>query len=452
MRGARFVAWTIFTLVAGVTVAGAPCTWESALQIEIDHASAHFGEAISAGDVDGDGYNDVVVGAHGFINDNGWRGRAYLFPGSAEGMSAEPTWIVEATTPGTSFGSGVAVAGDINGDGFDDVVVGDRTFDGRFFDSGALFVYFGSAGGLPSTPSAMVEGIAHQVRIGGRLAFAGDVDGDGHDDIITSAGFGDVVYLYRGSPSGLSSTPDWEFDGGTLFGWSIASAGDVNADGYDDVIVGSPYQGASPPGEGLAFVFHGSAEGLSLVPNWAGESNQPWAFFGESVGSAGDVNADGYDDVVIGAPENLRPFSGLPQAPEGVPNGPGVDGFAFVYLGSPDGLEPDPVWRVAGVTPGVNLGRSVASPGDVDGDGFDEIVVAALGFVNVYRGSPDGPSRRPGCLQPVEGSSPLVVPAGDLDLDGYGDFLVGAYRYSNGESQEGTALFYSGASTHHGSD
>jgi hypothetical protein len=145
---------------------------------------------------------------------------------------------------------------------------------------------------------------------------ARDVNDDGYDDVIVGAEFysnGERhegrAYVYHGSASGLSLTPvgTAESDRGNAnFGYSVGTAGDFNGDGYDDVIVGAPNYSEGQAGEGRAYGYYGSASGLSLTPDRMAESNQPSAAFGESVGTAGDVDGDGCDDVIVGAPDYPR--------------------------------------------------------------------------------------------------------------------------------------------------
>ncbi len=121
----------------------------------------------------------------------------------------------------------------------------------------------------------------------------------------------------------LSTVPNWTAESNQVsaeFGQSVASAGDVNGDGFSDVIVGAPLFDNGETDEGRAYVYHGSASGLSTVPNWTAESNQAGARFGTSVASAGDVNGDGFSDVIVGAPF--------------FENGESEEGLAFVYHGS----------------------------------------------------------------------------------------------------------------------
>ncbi len=121
----------------------------------------------------------------------------------------------------------------------------------------------------------------------------------------------------------LSTTPNWTAESNQAnaeFGYSVASAGDVNGDGFSDVIVGAPLFDNGETDEGRAFVYHGSASGLSTTPNWTAESNQALAWFGSSVASAGDVNGDGFSDVIVGA----YLFD----------NGETNEGRAFVYYGN----------------------------------------------------------------------------------------------------------------------
>ncbi|MBK9334388.1 MAG: FG-GAP repeat protein [Ignavibacteria bacterium] len=176
-------------------------------------------------------------------------GRAFVYHGSAAGLSDSVNWTVESHQAGAWFGNSVSPAGDVNGDGYSDVIVGALSYDNGESDEGRVFVYHGSA-------------------------------------------------------AGLSDSTNWTAESnqsGSSFGYSVSTAGDVNGDGYSDVIVGALLYDNGETDEGRVFVYHGSAAGLSYSANWTAESDQENSGFGHSVSSAGDVNGDGYSDVIVGA-------------------------------------------------------------------------------------------------------------------------------------------------------
>jgi hypothetical protein len=159
-----------------------------------------------------------------------------------------------------------------------------------------------------------------------------------------------AAYVWLGSATGLGPSPTWTLEinrGNALFGSSVASAGDINGDGYGDVIVGAMGYTVGQANEGAAYVFVGSPIGLLLTPAWTVESNHTNATFGFSVASAGDVNGDGYGDVIVGGRE-----------------------IAQVFLGSAKGMAAAAAFTLAGAAGGDAL--IVQGPGDVNVPGsFD---------------------------------------------------------------------------------
>jgi hypothetical protein len=222
----------------------------------------------AAGDVNGDGFADVIVGASNYSNGQTFEGRAFVYPGSATGLATSPVWTAEANQTAATFGSSVSTAGDVNGDSYDDVIVGALLLDNGQLDEGRAYAYLGSATGLATSPAWTAEG--------------------------------DQLHVN--------------------FGTSVSTAGDVNGDGYDDVIVGAPRFVNGELDEGRAFVYMGSAVGLTTSAIWTTESNQSSASLGFSVSTAGDVNGDGYGDLIVGA----GAFS----------NGQSFEGRAYVFLGA----------------------------------------------------------------------------------------------------------------------
>jgi hypothetical protein len=407
----------------------------------------------AAGDVNHDGYGDVIIGARHDTDGVSKEGVAYLFYGSAPGLSDNPAWQIGSGQQGALFGASVAGAGNVNGDDYDDIIVGAPGYKNGQTKTGAAFVFHGAAWGLKPTPDWTFTGDQKDANLGNSVGSAGDVNGDGHDDVIVGAPWQSdgqesegVVFVFFGSDSGLSLTPDWLAGGGQVhadFGASVGTAGDVNGDGYSDVIVGAPNYDAAGTNEGAAFVFFGSDTGPGASPDWAAYGDQDEAQFGASVGTAGDVNGDGYDDIIVGMP--------------GLDDGQMDVGAALVYYGSGDGLSASHGWMVAGDREGARFGAAVATAGDVDGDGYDDVVVGAPrhwfdhfaeGVAFVFHGSGTGLHSQAAWWAEGDkaetGLGTSVSTAGYVTGDGYADLVVGAPQYRHFTDVVGRALAYYG--------
>ena len=426
---------------------------------EPNQASAFFGWSVSnAGDVNGDGYSDVIVGAFNFDNGQAGEGRAFIYNGSATGLNNTHSWSGESNQVSAGFGFSVSSAGDVNRDGFSDVIVSANKFDNGETDEGRAFVFHGSPSGPGISPNWVAEGDQVSAFFGNSVSAAGDVNGDGFSDVIVGAykyDHGETdegrAYVFHGGTTGLSATPNWCVESdqpSSLFGQSVSGAGDVNGDGYSDVIVGAHNYTHGHSNEGAAFVYHGSALGLNTSADWMAESDQVSAFFGVSVSTAGDVNGDGFSDVIVGA--------------LGYDNGAETDdGSAFVYYGSASGLNASYGWTMGGLGSSAFFGCSVSTAGDVNGDGYSDIIIGSYGhnqnFPNEGRavllgGGMNGIDTSVWvALDSGQESARLgycVSNAGDINGDGYSDVIVGVPYYDNIQTNEGRALVYFGNSGH----
>jgi len=424
---------------------------------ESDQIQAWFGCSVStAGDVNGDGYSDVVVGAERYDDGELNEGRAYLYLGGPGGLSLTPSWTADCDLAGAKFGYSVAAAGDVNGDGFADVIVGAPAFVSGLNGAGRVFAYYGSASGLSPTPSWTTDGVLQDMNLGWSVATAGDVNGDGFADVV----IGSLRYtngeteegravVYHGSATGLADTAAWSVESNdpfAEFGWCVAGAGDVTGDGFADVVVGATGADAGGFSSGLAYLYVGSAGGLQTGAVWSAGVNQNTAFFGYSLAGAGDINGDGYADVIVGAPR--------------FDNGQTDEGQAFAYLGSPIGLSFAPAWSAQGDQDLSEFAISVAAAGDINGDGYADVIVGATAYDNgeadegrakAYLGGASGLATSPIWTNESDqlgaqfGGS--VAPAGDVNGDGYSDVIVGASLYDNGEANEGRAFVYNGSAS-----
>jgi len=434
----------------------APLASSAAWTAEGDQMDAWFAFSIStAGDVNGDGYDDVIVGAFRYDNGQTDEGRAYLFYGSASGLSTSAGWTAEGDQANAWFGFSVSTAGDVNGDGYADVIVGAVWHDNGQTDEGRAYVYHGSSTGL-TTGSAnwIAEGNQADAQFGVSVSTAGDVNKDGYSDVVVGAYLYDNgqtnegrAYVYHGSSTGLTTGPaNWTAEGDQAdaqFGRCVSTAGDVNGDGYADVIIGAYRYDVGPFDVGRAYVYHGSPSGLSASADWTTESDLPNARYAYSVSTAGDVNGDGYADVIVGA--------------YGYASG---RGRAFVYYGSPSGLSPSAGWMAESDQADANYAISVSTAGDVNGDGYADVIVGArwydfgatdTGRAFVYHGSETGllanPAWTANTNQVDAQLGYAVATADDVNGDGYGDVIVGAYSYDNGQTDEGRAWVYHGSPT-----
>ncbi len=390
-------------------------------------------------DLNGDGLDDIAIGSP--LADPGGRteaGSVSVYYAGPSGVSAAPARILEGANSGDNFGRWVAGAGDVNGDGFGDIVVGAPLADpaGRI-DAGSVSVFYGSSGGVVPTAVLVLEGVAADDRFGYSAAGAGDVNGDGFADVIVGAFFADPrgrtdagsASLFLGGSDGLGVTAAQVLLGnnvGDEFGVAVAGAGDLNGDGFADVAVGAHNDPGGRVSAGTVHVFHGGRVGLTMSPVRVLEGVGANDLFGTSVASAGDVNNDGFADLAC-------------AAYHAAPGGRADAGTVSIFHGSAAGVVASASRTLEGVSSQDYFGGSVAGAGDVNGDGFADLVVGAFeadpggrnnaGTVSVYLGSSAGIGAI--AARVLEGAATgdyfgAAVTSGDLNGDGFSDIVVGA--------------------------
>jgi hypothetical protein len=426
-----------------------------------------FAVASAVGDVNGDGYADAVLGEPGYVNEGPEsEGQALLFLGSSSGLAASPSWQTEGNQANCWYGGTVAPAGDVNGDGYSDVIVAAAAWDDSYVNEGRVFLYHGNSAGLQASPAWQADGDQEGAYLGTSVFTAGDVNGDGYSDVITGAreySNGETgegrAYVYYGSASGLTG-PHWQAEGDQTyahFGHSVSTAGDVDGDGYSDVIVATPYFDDAGQDNGAVWLYRGGPEGMGAVESWYSLGDQVDEQRGFSVASAGDVDADGHSDIIVGAPFH--------------DNGQADEGAAFVFLGSSSGLSLTPDWTAESDQSGARLGWRVGSAGDVNGDGFSDVIVGAPyyhrllssnnGVALVWHGSAfdlgangtlANADWRADGIQANSYFGYSVGTAGDVNGDGYGDVVIGAPYYDDGQTDEGGIFLWYGSASGLGSD
>ncbi|MFC1747444.1 FG-GAP-like repeat-containing protein [Pseudomonadota bacterium] len=402
-------------------------------------SGANIGRAVTfIGDVNGDGYDDMAVGAPNYQKDHTNEGRVDIHYGPVpiEGPFSNVT--IFGGMVNAYLGHALSSAGDVNNDGYDDLLVGAYGAS----TGGVAYVYHGSENGIVTTPSTTIDLAQAGAGFGYSVAAAGNVNGDDYADIIVGAPNQDKAYIFHGADDGVSTTPARTLSGtqgSSQFGISVSSAGDADNDSYSDVVVGADLYNDGNIGEGGAFVYFGSASGVIATPDWIYQSDQDNANFGFAVSGPGDLDDDGFDDLLVGAPN--------------FDNGHSNEGRAYVYYGGPRETTPAIGLLLEPNQTDAKFGSAISTATDFNKDGYADVIIGAPGYSNgesaegrafIYFGSAAGLTTNGETYESDQAGANLgvsVAGGGDFDNDGFGDVVVGANLYDGNAIDEGYVFF-----------
>ena len=428
MKCHRFVCCGIAVVLASLPAIAQTVVSASSADwiLDGDVADGRLGvEASAAGDVNGDGYDDVLIAQAG--------GAIHLYAGSPQGLSRVPSWSYGESSPGWNL-TGFA-AGDVNGDGFGDVVIGHPEYDEPpLYNIGRALLFLGSASGLAATPVWTFAGEYAGEEIGW-FAGSGDTNGDGLSDVILNRR--SRLSVFHGSVTGLPATPSQDLAPKlrgtfTSFRQSPLAIQDQDADGYDDLAIATAELSGNGGLSGRLFLYRGSGIGLQFV---RASDLQTGKYMATVTSPAGDLDADGYPDVALG-----YHYVG------GDPPSLGDPESLVIYSGSSQILRHRPTTLLDAI-PSSSL-RRTSAVGDLDGDGYADLAVTVLNSVRIFPGGAGGPSSTPSVIVEPEPSRGFAaegrIRAGDVNGDGFDDLILAAPFYSGTFTWQGRVYVFHG--------
>ncbi|TGK02050.1 VCBS repeat-containing protein [Leptospira selangorensis] len=398
-------------------------------------------------DLNGDGYADIVVMAPG---DATGLGAAYIFNGSSSGIVATTSSAADHSITGQGRMGYASAMGDVNGDGFGDLAVGASDYSGL---QGITYVFHGSTSGITTSTAAGADRILNYTgsnEFGYAIAL-GDVNGDGYDDLADGAyhvsGYSGLAFIYYSTGSGgISSTAGTTISGpgSSNFACGIG-LGDINGDGFSDLIVGgNAYAGGNTGG---VWIFHSTGSAGVTASSYTSANT---TIVGESASNfgiriyTGDVNGDGYADLAVGAPQYSSYFG---------------RSYVFNSTGTTSGITVTSATSANTIVSGFStsaVGLAVAL-GDINGDGYDDFVTGAQNYSSslgrIYVNLSDGAQASNGSTNLIVGESTSqsfgnALMISDINGDGLGDLIAGAVTYPDGVTLSGRAyIFHSAGSS-----